>query len=163
MKHLTEKFNESYNITLGQVSTINEAWGSTKHYKAELEKIFADYEKKKHPHHWTSHTYDLTTMFSKSLSSRCTKWTFIMVSDPSPNTASIYDSIQPINSNKLCILHISYNTSFYTEAFSCIKRCLLCRFNWFSMRLSNGSKGCCGFIYFRTYHKKRRTVPTFLL
>jgi len=47
MKHLTEKFNESYNITLGQVSTINEAWGSTKHYKAELEKIFADYEKKK--------------------------------------------------------------------------------------------------------------------
>lgn len=49
MKHLTEKFNESYNITLGQVSTINEAWGSTKHYKAELEKIFADYEKKKAP------------------------------------------------------------------------------------------------------------------
>ena len=47
MKHLTEKFNESYNITLGQVSTINEAWGSIKHYKAELEKIFADYEKKK--------------------------------------------------------------------------------------------------------------------
>jgi len=47
MKHLTEKFNESYNISLGQVSTINEAWGSTKHYKAELEKIFADYEKKK--------------------------------------------------------------------------------------------------------------------
>lgn len=49
MKHLTEKFNESYNITLGQVSTINEAWGSTKHYKSELEKIFADYEKKKAP------------------------------------------------------------------------------------------------------------------
>ena len=49
MKHLTEKFNESYNITLGQVSTINEAWGSTKHYKSELEKIFTDYEKKKAP------------------------------------------------------------------------------------------------------------------
>lgn len=49
MKHLTEKFNESYNIALGQVSTINEAWGSTKHYKDELEKIFADYEKKKNP------------------------------------------------------------------------------------------------------------------
>ena len=49
MKHLNEKLNESYNITLGQISTINEAWGSTKHYKAELEKIFADYEKKKAP------------------------------------------------------------------------------------------------------------------
>lgn len=54
MKHLTEKFNESYNITLGQVSTINEAWGSTKHYKAELEKIFADYEKKKSKHQKSS-------------------------------------------------------------------------------------------------------------
>ena len=49
MKHLNEKFNESYNITLGQVSTINEAWGSTKHYKAELEKIFFFFFKKKAP------------------------------------------------------------------------------------------------------------------
>ena len=47
MKSLSQQVNEYLYISLGQVSTINEAWGSTKHYKAELEKIFADYEKKK--------------------------------------------------------------------------------------------------------------------
>ena len=49
MKSLSQQVNEDLYISLGQVSTINEAWGSTKHYKAELEKIFTDYEKKKAP------------------------------------------------------------------------------------------------------------------
>ena len=49
MKKLNEYFNNSTIISLGNVTNINEAWGSTKHYKAELEKIFADYDKKKNP------------------------------------------------------------------------------------------------------------------
>ena len=36
MKHITEKFNETINISLGQVSTVNEAWGGAKHYSSEL-------------------------------------------------------------------------------------------------------------------------------
>lgn len=49
MKNLNQIINETALISLGHISTINEAWGSAKHYKAELEKIFADYEKKKNP------------------------------------------------------------------------------------------------------------------
>jgi len=47
MKSITEKLNESVNISLGQVSSVNEAWGTepTRRFKAELEKIFADYDK----------------------------------------------------------------------------------------------------------------------
>ena len=49
MKNLNQTINEATLISLGHISTINEAWGATKHYKAELEKIFTDYEKKKAP------------------------------------------------------------------------------------------------------------------
>lgn len=49
MKNLNKTINEATLISLGHISTINEAWGATKHYKAELEKIFTDYEKKKAP------------------------------------------------------------------------------------------------------------------
>ena len=47
MKKLNQKLNESINISLGQVSIVNEAWGTqpTRKFKAELEKIFADYDK----------------------------------------------------------------------------------------------------------------------
>ena len=47
MKSLNQKFNEEATIQLGQVTTVNEAWGTqpTRRFKAELEKIFADYDK----------------------------------------------------------------------------------------------------------------------
>ena len=47
MKNLNQKLNESVNISLGQVSAVNEAWGTqpTRRFKAELEQIFADYDK----------------------------------------------------------------------------------------------------------------------
>ena len=47
MKKLRDQINESINISLGQVSVVNEAWGteSTRYFKRELEKIFADYDK----------------------------------------------------------------------------------------------------------------------
>ena len=49
MKSLSQQVNEDSYISLGNVSMINEAWGAKKHYADELEKIFADYEKKKNP------------------------------------------------------------------------------------------------------------------
>lgn len=47
MKSIKERLNDSVNISLGQVSSVNEAWGtqSTRYFKQELEKIFADYDK----------------------------------------------------------------------------------------------------------------------
>ena len=47
MKTLNQKINEAINISLGQVSAVNEAWGTqpTRKFKAELEQIFADYDK----------------------------------------------------------------------------------------------------------------------
>ncbi|MBR6907912.1 hypothetical protein IKN40_05495 [bacterium] len=47
MKTLNEKLNESVNISLGQISFVNEAWGTqpTRRFKAELEQIFTDYDK----------------------------------------------------------------------------------------------------------------------
>ena len=47
MLSLNNKFNKSVNISLGQVTTVNEAWGTqpTRRFKAELEKMFADYDK----------------------------------------------------------------------------------------------------------------------
>ncbi len=47
MKNLNQKFNETINISLGQISTVNEAWGTqpTRRFKADLEKIFAEYDK----------------------------------------------------------------------------------------------------------------------
>lgn len=49
MISLKDQINESINISLGQVSSVNEAWGTepTRKFKAELEKIFADYDKAK--------------------------------------------------------------------------------------------------------------------
>lgn len=49
MKSINEYFNNSTIISLGNVTNINEAWGAKKHYKEELEGIFASYEKKKNP------------------------------------------------------------------------------------------------------------------
>ena len=47
MKRLSEKLNENSIISLGNVTSVNEAWGTqpTRRFKAELEKIFADYDK----------------------------------------------------------------------------------------------------------------------
>lgn len=47
MKKLSEKLNENSIISLGNVTSVNEAWGTepTRRFKAELEKIFADYDK----------------------------------------------------------------------------------------------------------------------
>lgn len=47
MKALSQKINETINISLGQVSSVNEAWGTqpTRRFKAALEQIFADYDK----------------------------------------------------------------------------------------------------------------------
>ena len=47
MKNLNQKINETINIPLGQISTVNEAWGTqpTRRFKADLEKIFAEYDK----------------------------------------------------------------------------------------------------------------------
>ena len=49
MKKLRDQINNSVNISLGQVSSVNEAWGTqpTRRFKAELEQIFADYDKAK--------------------------------------------------------------------------------------------------------------------
>lgn len=47
MKRLSEKLNETNIISMGNVTSVNEAWGTepTRRFKAELEKIFADYDK----------------------------------------------------------------------------------------------------------------------
>lgn len=46
MKDLHHYINESEMLGLDEYVYINEAWGANKHYASELDKIFADYEKK---------------------------------------------------------------------------------------------------------------------
>ena len=49
MKDIQHYINESEMLGLDEYVYINEAWGANKHYASELDKIFADYEKKKAP------------------------------------------------------------------------------------------------------------------
>ena len=54
MKDIQHYINESEMLGLDEYVYINEAWGANKHYASELDKIFADYEKKKAPKKQTS-------------------------------------------------------------------------------------------------------------